>query len=59
MGMEKSGKLKLNAVVMSPTVARRHAERFGTSAPKPRFEKTQNRCVIKEVRGDKSSSTEG
>ena len=33
-GMEWSGLLKLNAEVKSPTVARRQALRFGTSAPK-------------------------
>jgi len=32
-GMEVFGDLKLNALVRSPTVARRHALRFGTSAP--------------------------
>jgi hypothetical protein len=33
-GMEVSGLVKLKALVMSPTVARLHALRFGTSAPK-------------------------
>src|SRR5579863_1921756 len=33
-GMDVSGLVKLNALVMSPTVARRQAERLGTSAPK-------------------------
>ncbi len=33
-GMDVSGLVKLKALVMSPTVERRHAERFGTSAPK-------------------------
>ena len=33
-GIDVSGLVKLKALVMSPTVARRHAERFGTSAPK-------------------------
>src|SRR3954447_26858183 len=33
-GTDVSGLVKLNAVVISPTVARRHADRFGTSAPK-------------------------
>ena len=32
-GTEVSTLWKLNAVVMSPTADRRHAERFGTSAP--------------------------
>lgn len=32
--MEASTLEKLNALVMSPTAARLHAERFGTSAPK-------------------------
>jgi hypothetical protein len=32
-GTELSGDVKLNAVVRSPTVARRHALKFGTSAP--------------------------
>src|ERR1700733_3090745 len=33
LGIELFGALKLNALVISPTVARRHALRFGTSAP--------------------------
>src|SRR5580704_973775 len=33
-GIEGSGFLKLNALVKSPTVARRQALRLGTSAPK-------------------------
>jgi len=33
-GIEVSGLVKLKALVRSPTVERRHAERFGTSAPK-------------------------
>ena len=33
-GMEVSGLVKLKALVMSPTVARRQAERLGTSVPK-------------------------
>src|ERR1700739_1037301 len=32
-GIDVSGALKFSAVVMSPTVARRQALRFGTSAP--------------------------
>ena len=32
-GMDWSGVLKLNALLISPTVARRQALRFGTSAP--------------------------
>jgi hypothetical protein len=33
VGTEKSGTAKLKALVRSPTVARRHALKFGTSAP--------------------------
>src|SRR2546427_174950 len=33
-GIEVFGLVKLNALVMSPTVARRQADKFGTSAPK-------------------------
>src|ERR1700693_1201927 len=33
LGIDSSGLLKLSALVKSPTVARRHALRFGTSAP--------------------------
>src|SRR5579863_141311 len=33
-GIDVSGLVKLKALVMSPTVARRQAERLGTSAPK-------------------------
>ena len=34
LGIDVSGALKFSAVVMSPTVARRHVLKFGTSAPK-------------------------
>ena len=33
VGTDASGLLKLKAFVMSPTVARRHADKLGTSAP--------------------------
>ena len=33
-GIDVSDFVKLNALVISPTVVRRHADRFGTSAPK-------------------------
>ena len=33
VGTDVSGLLKLRAFVMSPTVARRHADKLGTSAP--------------------------
>src|SRR5437879_6530634 len=33
-GIDGSGFLKLNALVRSPTVARRHADKLGTSTPK-------------------------
>src|SRR5438034_6177478 len=39
-GTELSGPAKLKAEVRSPTVARRHALRFGTSAPKRRSQKS-------------------
>src|SRR6266851_9872434 len=32
-GIDRSGTAKLNALVRSPTVARRHALKLGTSAP--------------------------
>ena len=33
LGIDRFGALKLNALVRSPTVARRHALKLGTSAP--------------------------
>src|SRR5262249_40281097 len=50
-GTETSGAAKLSALVRSPHVARRHADRFGTSAPK-RFSRKRRSDVWSKTSDD-------